>query len=61
MWGEEGFIAQIRAVEPYVEKRMNFMDSAFFTPPHTSRLPGGAAAVRQYEEYKSYYEGEAAK
>ena len=61
MWGEEGFISQIRAVEPYVEKRMNFMDAAFFTPPQTNHLPGGELAVKQYEEYKSYYESEAAK
>ena len=61
MWGEEGFLSQIKAVDPYVEKRLNFMDAAFFTPPHTNHLPGGELAVKQYEEYKSYYESEAAK
>lgn len=61
VFGEEGFIEQIRAVDPFVEKRMNFMDSAFFTPAHTQNLPGGEAAVKQYEDYIKYYEAEVSK
>ena len=52
--GEEGYLQQLRAVEPYAEKRMTFMLSGFFTPPDAPGLPGGAAAVSQYEHYLNY-------
>jgi hypothetical protein len=55
MDGENGYIQQIQAACPHVEKVITFMFNGFFTP--TDFLPhiGGDTAVKQYEDYLAYY------
>ena len=59
MDGEAGFIQQMQTVRPYVEKIMTFMFSGFFTPTGFEPKVGGDAAVKQYEDYMKYYNGQA--
>lgn len=55
MNGDEGFIRQLETVRPYSEKLMTFMFSGFFCPPGFEPAMGGAAAVKQFEEYAAYH------
>lgn len=55
MYGENGFIAQIQAVRPHVEKIMNFAYTGFFAPTGFTPEVGGKAAVKQFEDYLEYY------
>lgn len=54
MDGKAGFIQQMEAVRPYVEKILNFMFTGFFCPPGFEPTMGGKAAVKQYEDYVAY-------
>ena len=56
MNGAEGFISQMKTVRPYVEKILNFAYTGFFTPPDFSIKVGGDMSVKQFEEYRKYYE-----
>gem|GEM_PF-1324408 len=56
MDGENGFIQQIRAVHPVVEKVITFGFNGFFTPPGFNPCMGGSAAVKQFNDYKKYYD-----
>ena len=58
MVGEQGFDRQIKAAEPYVEKIMTFMLSGFFCPPDFTPVPGGQAAIDQYNAYVDYMKKE---
>ena len=58
MVGEQGFDRQIKAAEPYVEKIMTFMLSGFFCPPDFTPVPGGQAAIDQYNAYLDYMKKE---
>ena len=55
MYGEGGFIEQIQAVRPHVEKIMNFAYTGFFAPTGFTPEVGGKAAVKQFEDYLEYY------
>ncbi len=56
MNGENGFLSQIKTVRPYVEKILNFAYTGFFTPPDFAIKAGGDLAVKQFEEYRKYYD-----
>ena len=54
MNGENGYIQQIEAVHPYVEKIGTFMLNGFFSPEGFEPMLGGKRAVEQCECYRSY-------
>ena len=52
--GENGYIQQLQACFPYVEKITTFMFNGFFAPPKFIPLIGGKRAVEQYQKYSNY-------
>lgn len=54
MVGKRGFDRQLAAARPYVEKIMTFALTGFFCTTGFTPPCGGAAAVRQYEDYVEY-------
>lgn len=53
MFGDDGFIGQMQAVEPYSEKTVAFMLNGFFTPQDFVPQIGGNAAVKQFVDYQN--------
>ena len=56
MNGENGYIQQIEAVNPYSEKIVTFMLNGFFSPKNFTPVIGGERAVKQCEDYRAYYD-----
>lgn len=52
--GENGYVQQLKACFPYVEKIITFMFNGFFAPTNYKPIIGGQKAVLQYENYVSY-------
>lgn len=52
--GENGYVGQLTACAPFVEKIITFMFNGFFAPPNFKPLIGGKPAIEQYQNYKNY-------
>ncbi|MFH1477815.1 MAG: DUF4434 domain-containing protein [Verrucomicrobiota bacterium] len=53
--GAAGFVQQITAVRPHVEKVLTFVLTGLFAKPGLQPETGGPAAVEQYGKYRDYH------